>query len=64
MVTGPGASQIFTFDTRLYIQYILYIILTTGACIGAWWLVQAISKKGYVKGKNIGIAIAIMVGST
>jgi hypothetical protein len=39
MVTGPGASQIFTFDTRLYIQYILYILLTTGACIGAWWLV-------------------------
>ena len=64
MVTGPGASQIFTFDTRLYIQYILYIILTTGACIGAWWLVKAIIKKGYVKGKNIGIAIAIMVGST
>lgn len=64
MITGPSASQIFTFDTRLYFLYGFYALIVLAACIGAWWLVGIITQRNIAKGKNIGIALAIILAST
>lgn len=64
MVTGPSASQIFTFDTRLYLMYGLYAVLVLAFCAGGWWLVDKMDKARWLRGKRIGWAVGLLVVCT
>jgi membrane-anchored protein YejM (alkaline phosphatase superfamily) len=64
MITGPSASQIFTFDIRLYFLYGLYALIVLVACIGAWRLVGVIIRKKIVKVKSTCIVLAVILAST
>ena len=62
MLTGPGASQIFTFDWRLKFLYSAYLLLIFAVCIGGWWIADRMAKR--LKRKHILLAVSILVGST
>lgn len=62
MLTGPGASQIFTFDWRLKFLYSAYLLLIFTVCIGGWWMADRMAKR--LKRKHFLLAVSILVGST
>jgi len=64
MVTGPSASQIFTFDPRLYLMYGLYAVLLLALCGGGWWLVDKMDKARWLRGKTVGWSVALLVVCT
>lgn len=64
MITGPGATQIFTFDIRLYLLYGFYFLLLTAAFIALWRLVKWLRNRGMAASHKVFIAIAVLLGST
>lgn len=64
MVTGPSASQIFTFDWKLYLPYCLYTLLALALSIGAWRLVDSVARRKWLRGKQTGILVFCIVGCT
>ena len=64
MITGPGASQIFTFDWRLKFLYGLYLLLLLGVCIGGWWIADNVIKRKWMKKKQIAITTSVFIGCT
>ena len=62
MVFGPGAGEIFTFDTWLYLKEVGLFLLLLGMVYGAYWLSGWVWRK---RGKAyVAAIVCTLVGST
>lgn len=62
MVFGPGAGEIFTFDTWIYLKEVGLFLLLLGMVYGAYWLSGWVWRK---RGKAyVAAIVCTLVGST
>jgi hypothetical protein len=55
LLTGPGAGDIFDFDTKLYLTESLMLTGLVAVCIALWWLAKRWATKSYKRGLTIGL---------
>lgn len=62
MVFSPHATDIFTFDTMLYVKEILLFLILIGICIALWWLSLRFFR--LCRRRMVVCALGLMIGCT